>query len=209
MKFVSPLAFAICFLFSCSDAAQKPVVKNSIPSKPAGNAPLTNLTSSIAAPDLSPMDIAYFPEDYPVLKMSQAAEELPVARVIYSRPHKQNRKIFGALIPYNETWRLGANESTEIEFFRPVTIQGQRINTGRYIMYCVPTETKWTIVFNNNIYSWGLRQDAARDVFRFDIPVQKTESSYEYLTMNFEKAKNGVNLTISWDDVTARLPISM
>src|SRR5215813_13575697 len=32
--------------------------------------------------------------------------------VDYSSPRMKGRKIFGALVPYNEVWRAGANEAT-------------------------------------------------------------------------------------------------
>src|SRR5215203_4768715 len=77
-----------------------------------------DMTNPYAPVDVSPMDLSYLPADYP--KMS--AKKMPVARVMYSRPHKQGRKIFGSLLKFEEAWRLGANEATEIEFFQPVRI---------------------------------------------------------------------------------------
>ena len=44
--------------------------------------------------DKSPMDMAYFPANYPILKMNGKAKSEPFARVIYSRPTKSNRPIF-------------------------------------------------------------------------------------------------------------------
>src|SRR5438093_2925588 len=108
--------------------------------------------------DVSPMDMSYFPADYPVLKMSKKTSSLPLARVVYSRPHRQGRKIFDGLLKYGEPWRLGANEATEIELFQPATIQHKKINKGRYVLYCIPQDSSWTIVFNSNTYTWGLKQ---------------------------------------------------
>jgi hypothetical protein len=34
-----------------------------------------------------------------------------VARVIYSRPQKADRTVFGDLVEYGKVWRLGANEA--------------------------------------------------------------------------------------------------
>ena len=34
--------------------------------------------------------------------------------VNYSSPFKKNRVIFGQLVPYDQVWRTGANEATEI-----------------------------------------------------------------------------------------------
>ncbi|ANE53463.1 hypothetical protein SY85_12390 [Flavisolibacter tropicus] len=161
-----------------------------------------------SALDISAMDISYFPIDFPVLKMTKGTPELPIARIIYSRPHKQGRKIFGGLLKYGEPWRLGANEATEIELFQPLRIQGKTVAKGRYILYCIPTETKWTIVFNTNIYTWGLKQNAKKDVYRFDIPIQKTANNIENFTILFQGEAPHANILIAWDDVEARLPFS-
>ena len=64
------------------------------------------------------MDMAYYPVNYPVLKIQDKLTESLAARVIYSRPQKAGRTIFGSLVKYGEVWRLGANEATEIEFFK-------------------------------------------------------------------------------------------
>ena len=110
---------------------------------------------SFSPPDVSPMDMVYFPSDYPLLKMTGKTTAPPLARIIYSRPHKGGRSIFGNLVKYNVPWRLGANESTELEFFSTATIQDKKIKPGKYILYCIPKDSTWTIVFNSDLYSWG------------------------------------------------------
>src|SRR6476661_484410 len=82
------------------------------------DATLQHNTNPYAPIDVSAMDIAYFPVDYPINKMTQPELGPPLARVIYSRPHKQGRTIFGALLKWGEHWRLGANEATELELFQ-------------------------------------------------------------------------------------------
>lgn len=157
--------------------------------------------------DLSPMDMSYLPADYPILKMTGKTTKEPVARVIYSRPHRQGRKIFGNLLKYGEPWRLGANEATEIEVFQPLTIQHKIIPKGRYILYSIPEADHWTIVFNSNLYSWGLTPDPKKDLYKFDIPVQTKDQSVEYFSMEFEKTATGADLVMAWDNAEARLPI--
>src|ERR1700760_3620077 len=76
--------------------------------------------------DKSPMDMAYFPTDYPVLKIQDKAPGPLVARAIYSRPQKNGRKLFGELVEYGKVWRLGANEATELEFFQDVKIDNKK-----------------------------------------------------------------------------------
>jgi hypothetical protein len=162
------------------------------------------MANPYAAIDVSPMDMAWLPVDYPKMAVKRP---LPVARIIYSRPHKQGRKIFGSLVKYGERWRLGANEATEIQLFIPVTIQNKTVPKGNYILYCVPEADKWTIVFNSNLYSWGLTLDPAKDLYRFSIPAETKNQSVEYFSMIFQPVSGGADLVMAWDNVEARLPL--
>lgn len=162
-----------------------------------------------ATVDISPMDMAYFPVDYPKLKMAgQLTAAKPHARVIYSRPHLEGRHIFKEVLKYGEPWRMGANESTELELYSEAVIQNKKIKAGRYILYCIPQPNEWTIVLNNNTDTWGLQQETSKDVARFTVPVKETTNSLEYYTMIFEQAEKGANLLMAWDNVEVRLPFS-
>jgi hypothetical protein len=195
------------FLISCNDdkASNKPVSnKDSLSASEAINPYSTH--------DQSPMDMSYYPPDYPVLRMNGTDSTTLLARVIYSRPQKKGRNIFGysekSLRQYGKEWRLGANEATEIEFFKPVMIDGKKIDKGRYIIYCIPYPDKWTIKLNSNLYTWGLHLDSTKDIFKTDIPITQQSPAVEDFTMVFEPAANGTNLLMAWDDVKAILPIS-
>ncbi len=160
--------------------------------------------------DKSIMDMSYWPNNYPILKISGKAKDMPMARVIYSRPLKNNRTIFGGIQKYNELWRLGANESTEIEFFTNVKVAGKAVPKGRYTLYCIPTENKWTIMINKDNFSWGhYAYDIKKDLLRADIDVEKNSDTVEAYTMFFEETKTGANLIMLWDDKKAILPISL
>lgn len=158
--------------------------------------------------DKSPMDIAYYPEDFPVLKMSGKIGGEPIARIIYSRPSKDGREIFGNVVKYGTYWRLGANEGSEIEFFRDVTVAGKPVKKGRYIIYCVPYERKWTIKFNSDLYTWGLSIHSVKDVYSFDVPVTQVANNYEVLTMRFEPISKGARLLMAWDNTVTYLPFT-
>ena len=160
--------------------------------------------------DKSPMDMNYWPANYPILKMSGKAKDIPTARIIYSRPLKNNRLVFGGIIKYNELWRLGANEATEIEFFKNVKIDGKPLLKGRYTIYCLPTETKWTIIINKDNYCWGnFIYDIKKDVLRATVNIEKNTETVEAMTMYFEDTKTGANLIILWDDVKVIMPIGL
>lgn len=157
--------------------------------------------------DISPMDMSYFPAKYPQLKMTNPDIAPPVMRVIYSRPHLQGRNLFEGILKYDQVWRLGANEATELDVFQPVTIGDKKIVPGRYSLYAIPKAGYWTIAVNTDLDLWGLKQDTAMDVVRVQIPVTYYNPVMEYFTMVFEKTDTGANLIMAWDDVVARLPI--
>ena len=161
--------------------------------------------------DKSPMDMSYWPDNYPLLKMNGKVKDLPIARIIYSRPQKNNRIIFNGIVKYGEMWRLGANEATEVEFFKNVKIGGKLVPKGRYTLYCIPEADKWTLILNKDNYTWGnYTYDIKKDVLRTTIPVEKLTSPIENFTIYFEDAKGGnANLIIEWDDVKATMPISI
>ena len=161
--------------------------------------------------DKSPLDVSYAPANYPILKMNGKAKDQPLARVIYSRPLKSNRIIFGGIVKYGELWRLGANEATELEVFRNVKIGGKSVPKGKYSLYCIPYENKWTIIINKDNFSWGsFTYNSKKDLLRVDIPVQSADEAVEALTMYFEdKPDGGANLVMMWDNVKASLPISL
>jgi hypothetical protein len=164
--------------------------------------------NTFPALDKSPMDMCYYPSNYPVLKIQDKATEPVLARVIYSRPQKNGRIIFGDLIEYGKVWRMGANEATEIEFYKNVKIDGKKIAKGRYTLYAIPNPDNWTIILNSDIDTWGaFKYDAQKDVLRTTVAVQKLNESVESLSMAFEKIDNGCNLVIAWDNIKTSLPI--
>ena len=198
------ILIAATFLASCE--SRTPKTSNTVTINPHSAGAITERLSQ-AGLDKSPMDMAYFPVDYPKLKMAHTDIEPPVARVIFSRPQKGGRTIFGEVVKYGSTWRMGANEATEIEFFKDVTINNKPVPKGRYVIYAIPYENEWTIILNNDLYTWGLKIDSTRDAYKFNIPIAKTVYPFEVFTMEFAPAEKGMHLIMEWDSVRAILPI--
>jgi hypothetical protein len=163
--------------------------------------------------DKSHMDMSYFPSNYALEKA--LGKNIPlVIRITYSRPHKGGRsQIFGdsaVLVPYGKLWRLGANESSEIEFLKPVTINGKKIAPGRYSVYAIPNKNKWTIIVNSTIYTFGdFNYDQAKDIVRADASIYKAKFQLETFLIYFQKTNTGCNMIMAWDDIIASLPISI
>jgi len=204
------LLFSVCLFNACQQKANTVTVESE-----TMRIPVSAKDSSILSVDKSPVDMSYFPDNYPQQKMITPNMANPVARVIYSRPQKNGRIIFAdSLITqnfiqhYGHDWRLGANEATEIEFFKPVSINGKKLAAGRYIMYCIPYPDKWKIILNENLYSWGLHIDKTKDLAEIELPVIKNNVEIEYFTMLFQNSAYGCDLVMAWGDIKVVMPVN-
>lgn len=147
--------------------------------------------------DASPMDMTLY----------RNADEKAVARVIYSRPQKRDREIFGKLVPYGEVWRTGANEATEITFYEDMKIADAIVQKGTYSLYTIPNEKEWTIILNKNTNTWGAYEYTDEDdMVRINVPVRQASNSIEALSMAFEQTSDGADLLIGWDDRFVKVP---
>jgi Protein of unknown function (DUF2911) len=207
MSKIKSCIFLFLFLYGCGGNNGNERKTDTIIA-PAKKQPLSlkkETLNPFAMVDVSPMDMSYCPANYPIIK--HIAGDMPNIRLIYSRPQKQGRTVFGDIVRYDTIWRLGANEGTEIEFFNQVTILGNKIKPGRYTLYCIPQKNNWQVILNTDVNVWGLNIDATKDVGKFTIPVSTTTSLSEYFTAIFENTATGANLVFAWDDVVTRLPI--
>ncbi len=103
--------------------------------------------------DTSPLDVLYYPVN--IAKAKNDDTSMPIIKVLYSRPAKKGREIFGVLEQFDKVWRLGANESTLIWFDRSVVIGGKKIKAGSYSLFAIPSKDKWSIIVNKQTDRWG------------------------------------------------------
>ncbi|GAB3254940.1 hypothetical protein GCM10027347_15670 [Larkinella harenae] len=164
--------------------------------------------------DKSPMDMAYYPDDYAhdrKFAPAKIGSDKAMVRITYSRPAKNGREIFGTkLAPYGKVWRVGANEAPEIKFYQDVTIGGKKVKAGTYALLAIPNETEWTIILSSDVDQWGAYSyNPALDVARLTAPVQKSDSVIENFSIQFAKKdpKTAI-LYMGWDTAIVALPIS-
>lgn len=166
--------------------------------------------SKIPAVDKSEMDMSYYPPNYPILKIQDKITEPLIARVIYSRPQRGGRTVFGELVEYEKVWRIGANEATEIEFFKDVNFGGKPVPKGRYTLYTIPTLDKWIVIINKETDTWGsFKYDSKKDLVRVESSVQKLDEPVEALAIYFDKTSEGFNLCAAWENAALYVPITV
>lgn len=156
--------------------------------------------------DTSPADIVYFP-----LNAAKAKDDsTPFIKVVYSRPTKKGREIFGVLEQFGKVWRVGANESAEIKFYKRVNIGGKSIKAGSYSLFAIPNKDKWTMIINKQIDRWGaFTYDQAKDIVRVDVPVKTLDKPIESFGITFSTEPKGTNLVMAWDRTLVELPITI
>lgn len=129
-------------------------------------------------------------------------------RIIYSRPQKKGRDIFGDLVPYGKVWRTGANEATEITFYKDVMFGDQPVKAGTYSFFTIPGKDKWTLILNKATNLWGAYQyDESKDVVRVEVEPKKTAATVETFSITSKKADEGYHLLLGWDDTYIEVPV--
>lgn len=161
--------------------------------------------------DKSPMDVIYFPTSLPVQTTFRGSNDTPLVKVYYSRPQLNGRTIIGGeQVPYDKVWRLGANEATEITFYKNVTMGGEEIKAGTYSVYAIPTESQWTIILNTKLDTWGnYAHDESQDVAKFKVNVEAPDEKIEAFSMALLAKDDGVEWVIGWENAVVKVPLKM
>ncbi|WP_239576413.1 DUF2911 domain-containing protein [Archangium primigenium] len=148
------------------------------------------------------------PAPSPAAKVSQVVGLTEIS-LDYSSPAVNGRKIWGALVPWNQVWRTGANMATKITFARDVTFGGKPVPAGTYALVSVPTEQGWTMVLNKDLrlFGGGKAYDTKEDVVR--VPATVTEiPNRERLTFLFSNTTaDQTSLDLEWEKTRVSVPI--
>ena len=133
--------------------------------------------------------------------------------VFYNRPYKKDRQIFGGLVPYNEVWRTGANEATTFSTSKDILVDGSLLPKGTYTLWTIPMEKSWKVIFNSEMYPWGITADGQPsrlpdyDVLTIEAPVKTLKNPVEQFTIFFNEKQGFINLNFAWDKTLVQIPI--
>lgn len=135
-------------------------------------------------------------------------------RVVYNRPYKKGREIFGALVPYDKVWRTGANEATTFQTNMDLHIEGNTLKKGKYSLWTIPGEENWKIIFNSEYGQWGIgsdgdaNRDPKKDVLTVDVHAVQQDRVFEQFTISFEKVAEDAEMVLIWDKTLVAMPFS-
>ena len=161
--------------------------------------------------DISPMDMAHYPgkSAYKNYLKGEDKDITTKISVLYSRPFKKGRNVFGDLLKAGDIWRVGANQSTEIVFYEDVTIGDLELKKGRYALYAEIKDASWDMIFSKDLPAWGsANRDESKDIGRYNVSLSSDPEVVENLSIIFdEKSDKLVHMVIAWDTTRAELPI--
>lgn len=147
--------------------------------------------------------------------------------VVYGRPYKRGRtnifgpKESGAIVPYGERWRTGANEATEITVTRAVLVGGRPLAAGTYSLFTTPGADAWAVHFNSRLGLDGTGtftdgkftpvELAPTDVLTVTAKaVQLPENKeVDQFTIDFERTAGGADMVLRWIRTEVRVPIAV
>lgn len=129
--------------------------------------------------------------------------------VDYGRPAKRGREIFGALVPWGELWRTGANQATHFGTDRDLMVGDLRVPAGRYTLYTIPEPDGGTLIINRQTGQGGTTYDEAQDLGRVDMTISALPEPVELFTVEVEETDAGGSFKLQWDQTEFAVPITV
>jgi hypothetical protein len=115
----------------------------------------------------------------------------------YSSPSVKGREIWGALVPYGQVWRAGANAPTTFTTSQMIAIEGQELPAGTYALYVIPEKNESIVIFGKDKSIGANKYDKSKDAIRVKVKNKKSSKMNESLVYTVNKD----NVTLSWENV--------
>jgi hypothetical protein len=145
------------------------------------------------------------PQPSPAAEVKQTVG-LTEVTVMYSRPSKKDRTIFGDLVPNDKMWRTGANKNTMITTDRLMVFGNDSLQPGTYAIFTKPSASAWEVYFYTDTENWGTPEswDDANVAVKTMASVSSMANVTESFTIGFENiTSKGADLTFAWDKTKA------
>src|SRR5512140_680628 len=162
---------------------------------------LTSIASAQAVPEV--------PQPSPKARIEQRVGITDLS-LDYSCPGVKGRKIWGDVVPYDKTWRAGANQPTKLTVSRDVSFGGTAVPAGSYSLFMVPGKASWTVLLNKNLTASQEEHDAKDDVATITVKPVALPALRERLRYTFDDTQDDRTfLNLEWERVRIQVPITI
>ncbi|MBT1699284.1 DUF2911 domain-containing protein [Fulvivirgaceae bacterium PWU4] len=129
----------------------------------------------------------------------------------YHAPAVRGRTIWGGLVPYGEVWVTGAHSATSLEFDKDLIVADKAISAGKYALFTIPGQEKWTVIINRN---WDQHladeYDQKDDIIRLEVTPQQLPGVQERLKYTVVAHENtGGSIDIRWEKIKISMPFKI
>lgn len=141
------------------------------------------------------------------VKQSVGVSELEIT---YHRPGVKGRTIWGGLVPYDQIWRLGANEATTLSVSTPFRIDGHELAAGTYALFATPGKEAWTFILDKSPKQWGaFSHKEADEVARFQVKPQEG-AFVERMQFTISPDSDGAaTIELGWEKLRAAFKVEV
>lgn len=129
--------------------------------------------------------------------------------VDYGVPAKRGREIFGALVPWGEVWRTGANRATHFTTSQTLQMGDLTVPAGEYTLFTIPEPDGGTLIINEQTGQGGTSYDEAQDLGRVDMTTETLSQTVEDFTIQVEDTDDGGALRLMWDQTAFVIPFTV
>ena len=120
--------------------------------------------------------------------------------ITYHSPAVNDRAIWGALVPFDQVWRTGANDNTVISFTHPVQLEGKEVPAGSYGLYMTPRETSVDIILSSSTKNWGTVIPTKEETVLTVTVKPETGPHQEWLSFDFlDRGGDEVTAALKWE----------
>jgi hypothetical protein len=168
------------------------------------------ITALLASAPVHAQPALNLPEQSPGATVTQTVGLTDIT-VVYHRPAVGGRPVWGALVPYNEPWRAGANDNTTVAFSTAVKVGGKPLAAGTYGLHMIPTAKEWTIAFSTMNTAWGsFTYDQKEDALRVTVTPRTSSTSQERLLFRFDDpGETKTTLVLAWEKLEVPIAIEI
>jgi hypothetical protein len=128
----------------------------------------------------------------------------------YSSPAVKKRVIWGDVVPYDKTWRAGANAPTRLTASKDFKFGGTQVKAGSYSLFVIPSKTAgWVVALNSDFVSSN-DYDSKKDVARYTTKPAVALAVRERLLWYFTDTQDDrTSLDLEWERIRIRIPITL
>jgi hypothetical protein len=143
--------------------------------------------------------------------------------VVYGRPYSKNpesgevRKIWGTLVPYDQVWRMGADEATLLLTQQPIVFGNTTISAGAYTLwFLLAKDAPAKLIVNKQIGQWGIKiapndgYNESLDLLRIDLKKEPLGKTVDQFTMAIvQNPAGGGVLKLQWENTQFSVPFTV